>query len=99
MNYNAIVEDTEKNSFTATVLGWPSCTAVGPTREEALMRLRQTLRDRLAKTEIVPLEVDVPEDHPWMKFAGMFEDDPLFDQVVEDIETYRRELDADDTVL
>ncbi len=34
-----------------------------------------------------------------MKFAGMFKDDPLFDQVVEDIATYRRELDADDSVL
>ncbi len=99
MTYNAIVEDTEKDGFTATVLGWPSCTAAGSTREEALVRLRQNLRDRLAKTEVVPLEVDVPGDHPWMKFAGMFKDDALFDQVVEDIETYRRELDADDTVL
>jgi hypothetical protein len=30
-----------------------------------------------------------------MKFAGMFEGDPLFDQVLEDIQAYRRELDAD----
>ena len=53
-------------------------------------------RERLSKVEIVPLEVDIPEDdHPWMKFAGMYENDPLFDQVMEDIETYRRELDAE----
>ncbi len=30
-----------------------------------------------------------------MKFARMFENDPLFDQVMEDIQTYRRELDLD----
>ena len=30
-----------------------------------------------------------------MKHAGMFQDEPLFDQVLEEIETYRRELDAD----
>jgi hypothetical protein len=30
-----------------------------------------------------------------MKFAGMFEDDPHFDEVQEYIEEYRRELDAE----
>ncbi|MCP4654179.1 MAG: type II toxin-antitoxin system HicB family antitoxin [bacterium] len=96
MNYSAIVENRASEGFTATVLGWPGFTAAGRTREEALRRLQQSFRDRLSKVEVVPLEVEIPEDtHPWMKFAGMFENDPLFDQVVEDIQTYRRELDAD----
>lgn len=30
-----------------------------------------------------------------MKHAGMFQDEPLFDQVLKEIETYRRELDTD----
>ena len=34
-------------------------------------------------------------EYCWMKHAGMFQDEPLFDQVLEEIETYRRELDAD----
>jgi hypothetical protein len=34
-------------------------------------------------------------EHPWMKHAGMFKDDPLFDEVLEEIAIYRRELDAD----
>ena len=96
MNYSAIVEDRDTEGFTATVLGWPGFTAAGRTREEALGRLQQSFRDRLSRVEVVPLEVGVPEDvHPWMKFAGMFENDPLFDQVLEDIQAYRRELDAD----
>jgi DNA-binding transcriptional MerR regulator len=32
---------------------------------------------------------------PWVKFAGMFKDDPLFDEFVEDMAAYRRELDAE----
>jgi hypothetical protein len=33
--------------------------------------------------------------HPWMKFAGIFKDDPTFDEVQAYIEQYRRELDAE----
>ncbi len=96
MTYNAIVEDSESDGFTATILGWPGCSGAGATREEALAKLRKSIRDRLSKAEIVPIEVDVPEDaHPWMRFAGMFQNDPLFDKVVEDIESYRREIDAE----
>jgi hypothetical protein len=41
--------------------------------------------------EIVPSN----REHPWMKFAGMYEDNPLFDEVLADIEAYRRELDEE----
>jgi hypothetical protein len=30
-----------------------------------------------------------------MKFAGMFKDDPYFDEMLKDIEDYRRERDAE----
>jgi hypothetical protein len=96
MTYKAIVENGDSVGFTATILGWPGCTATAATRDEVLARLRRTLRDRLARAEIVPIEVDVPEEtHPWMEFAGMFKDDPLFDEVVEDMKAYRREIDAE----
>ncbi|WP_017744174.1 hypothetical protein [Scytonema hofmannii] len=34
-------------------------------------------------------------EHPWMKFAGMYKDNSLFDEVVLNIEAYRRELDTE----
>jgi hypothetical protein len=34
-------------------------------------------------------------EHPWIKDAGIFKDDPLFDEVLEEIAIYRSELDAD----
>ncbi len=43
MTYNAIVEDTGPSGYTASILGWPSCTAKGTTKDEALARLRQAI--------------------------------------------------------
>jgi len=34
-------------------------------------------------------------DDPWIKYAGMFSDDPDFDDFLAEIEAYRREIDAD----
>lgn len=39
--------------------------------------------------------VEPEQSDPWVKFAGMFKDDPLFDEFVEDMAAYRRELDAE----
>ena len=48
----------------------------------------------LRNTEIVSLEIEIPQsEHPWMKFAGMFKDDPNFEDVLADIKSYRREID------
>lgn len=37
-------------------------------------------------------------EHPWMKFAGMFEHDPDWDEFQEAIAEYRREVDAENEV-
>ncbi len=45
--------------------------------------------------EVADYQLPTPEaEDLWMKHAGMFKDEPLFDQVLEEIATYRRELDA-----
>jgi hypothetical protein len=42
------------------------------------------------------LKIDaVQPDHPWMKFAGMFKDDPHFTEMLEDIQGYREEIDQE----
>ena len=35
------------------------------------------------------------ETNPWLKYAGMFADDPDFDEVLKDIEAHRKELDEE----
>ena len=101
MTYAILLEKMGGQSgYKATVLGWSDCTVQGITRQEALARIRRLLIKRLAKAEIVPLKIeDSYAKHPWSRFAGMFKDNPLFDEVLTEIETYRRELDADSKII
>lgn len=52
---------------------------------------------RLCCLPILNYQQKVEQSDPWVKFAGMFNDDPLFDEFVEDMIAYRRELDAEVT--
>lgn len=93
LNYDVLIENQEDGGVIATVLGLPDIKGSGVTKEEALEKLIQLLQER--KLEIVTLEIEPPQtEHPWMKFAGMFKDDPQFDEVLAYIEADRRELDA-----
>ena len=95
-SYEILIENKPKGAFTATVLGWQDCRAEGETKEDAVNKLRQVLNDRLHNKEIVSLEIEIPNsEHPWMQFAGMFKDDPDFDEVLADIKAYRHQLDED----
>jgi hypothetical protein len=69
--------------------------AEGATRQEALTRLKAQLEARLKSgTAIVPLEAG-SEPHPLAEFAGMFKDDPYFEEVVEIMAANRRRMDRD----
>lgn len=93
---NVLIENITERYYTATVLGLPDCRAEGETRQQALARLRDCVTARLVKAEVVPMEIERSDSpHPWLKFAGMFKDDPQFDEVLADIQVYRRELDAE----
>jgi len=69
--------------------------AEGATREEVLAKLQEQLQARLkAGAAIVPLEVPAVT-HPLLKFAGMFENNPLFDPWKAEMAEYRRKIDED----
>jgi len=94
LTYPVLIEE-EQGGYKATVLGLPDCQTTGKTREAALTKLRQLLGARLEKAEIVSLEIDLPKpDHPWMKFAGKYKDEPQFDEMLDYIQAYRHELDG-----
>jgi Domain of unknown function (DUF4209) len=52
---------------------------------------------RLCCLPILIHQQKVEQSDPWVRFAGMFRDDPLFDEFVEDMAAYRREIDAEVT--
>jgi predicted RNase H-like HicB family nuclease len=91
-----LLERKDERQYRAIVLGLPDCQAEGNTREEALTKISTIAGDRLEKAELISLEIQLSKpEHPWMKFAGMFKDDPQFDEMLEDIQDLRRERDAD----
>ena len=96
MTLNVLIKNETEGHYTATVLGLPDCKAEGAIQQQALTRLRDSVTARLTQAEVVSMEIEVTEStHPWLKFAGMFNNDPLFDEVLADIAAYRRELDAE----
>jgi predicted RNase H-like HicB family nuclease len=94
LTYDVLIENQEDGNVKAILLSLPECQGLGATKEEALNNLIQLFQAR--KPEIVTLEIEPPKtEHPWMKFAGMYKDDPHFDEVQQYIAKYRRELDAE----
>lgn len=93
---NVLIENETEGNYTATVLGLPECKAQGATQQQALTHLHDYVMARLAQAEIVPMEIETTgSTHPWLKLAGKFKDNPLFDEVLADMEAYRRELDTE----
>lgn len=94
-NYTILIETPKSGGYRATALGLPNCRAKGETRELALQNIQQLLTTRLNQSEIVTLKIDLPHrEHPWMQFAGMFQTDPQFADMLTDIQAYRQEIEA-----
>jgi predicted RNase H-like HicB family nuclease len=95
LNYSVLVEK-KAGGYQATVWGLPDCQVFAKTREDAINHLHELVNIRLQNVEIITQEIEQPKaEHPWMKFAGKYKDDPQFDDMLADIEAYRRELDAE----
>ncbi len=99
MQIPVLVERVKGNGYRARGTEPFAVSAKGSTREEALAKLWAKIQGRLKNgTEIVGLEVG-PQPHPLAEFAGMFKDDPLFEDVLKAIAEYRRQVDNDPDYL
>ena len=76
----------------------PLCSAQGRTREEVLHNVKVAIEETLANMEITTVEVSLPSQpapaNRWLDTAGMFQDDPLFDEMLAAVAAYRRALDV-----
>ena len=112
LTYPVCLEAAE-GGFVATVVGVSVWRAIGTSQQEALARLKQRIGRDLSETGVVgevltQVQIGWPQgsEHPWRQFAGMFKDDPLFEEYRAEIEAYRqadreayfRELDAQSDV-
>lgn len=95
---NVIVKQMPNGKTVAMVPGLPELDVEAINRVEALAQLQQNLEIRLADAEIVTLPIKLPrlqQENPWLEMAGVFKDDPQFEQMLEAIKNYRSELDKD----
>ncbi|KAF3884036.1 MULTISPECIES: hypothetical protein [Nostocales] len=95
---NIVLETREDGSAIASILELPQYRVEATNREQALAILKDLVAQHKNKIEVITMEIQLPQaeqsERPWMKFAGVFKDDPDFDTVQQYIQEYRQELDA-----
>ncbi|MEH2458239.1 hypothetical protein [Nostoc sp.] len=92
--YDVLIENQPDGTVKATLLGLPDCQGLGNTETEAIEKVSQSLQTRLQNVKIVTLAIEPTQsENPWLKFAGMHKDNPLFEQVLDYIEEERSEFD------
>ena len=100
MTFDVILFKRAENGYVARPVLWPDSAVHGATEQEALERVRTLIRDLLSQTQFVQVEIDIPEhqvDNPWLAKAGMFVDDPTWDDFLKAMAEYRHSLDRERT--
>jgi predicted RNase H-like HicB family nuclease len=97
MRYTVFLRQSD-GQYYAVVPLLPLCSAQGCTREEVLHNVKAAIEETLANMDITTVEVGSPSQpapaNRWLETAGMFQDDPLFDEMLAEVAAYRRTLDA-----
>jgi hypothetical protein len=96
MDVSVMLEQVKENGYRATALIPTPLVAEAPTRDEAVHRIRALLGERFSSAELIRVEVpETTNPNPWLAIAGSWRDNPDVDEVVENIQAYRRETDSD----
>jgi len=97
MKLTVLLEPIVNNGFRARSGEPLVLSAEGPTRDEALRQLQNLVQNYL-RTGPSLTEIEIPAENPWLRVAGMFENDSLFDSWQQALGQRRQELDADPDV-
>ena len=93
-NWNILLENTDDGSTIATVIEVPELKTKDKTKQGAIDKVSKLLQQRLAKAEIIQISVPIestPEENPLMKFAGIFEGDADFAEIMTEIQAQRED--------
>src|SRR5437867_4195056 len=106
MEIQVLVERAGANGYRA-VTGPPFLLVVeGATRQEVLMKVQAAVEEKFRTgAEVLRLEVPASEgelirwnqlkDNPWLRMAGVWKDDPLFEEWQQAIAEYRDQVERD----
>lgn len=92
MEYTVLLQPQHKGGFKAMIPALPKCRSIGATEEEALTNLRASLHKLLEKSKLISLKVEdnSRENDPWLPMAGMWRDDPTWDEYQRFIKKHRQ---------
>jgi len=92
-----ILETLASGNVAASILEFPSCRVEAGSREVAIEQIRQDAAEVFKRVEVLPMniagEAIEQAENPWVKFAGMFENDPDWAEIAAAI---RAERESDD---
>lgn len=94
MKTTVFVEKVGKKKYRAITSQPVPLETEGASRDEALDRLYELAKKRLASGHLVQMNLsDTGAANPWQAFAGVWKDHPEFDDFLENIAQYRRDVD------
>ena len=99
MTYEVILRKTQ-NKYIARVRDWPEVVIEEDTREAAITQIKQQLTAYLSQLpEVIHIELEpvASGEHSWLQFAGMWAEDPTWDDFMTEVTVYRQEMDKADT--
>jgi predicted RNase H-like HicB family nuclease len=98
MQYQVFVQSQSEQHFVAYLVGMPNLIVEGKTEEEAISKVKSALEAQLVNGKFVTIEVNLDaqenETIPQMKYAGIFANDPTFDDFMEKLALIRQESNA-----
>lgn len=97
MKTTVFVEKVGKKKYRATTAQPVPLESEGVSQEEALERLYELAKKRLAGGKLFQMSLpDTAGSNPWQAFAGIWKDHPDFDDYRENIAEYRRSVSQAD---
>ncbi|MBD2359213.1 hypothetical protein H6G41_32300 [Tolypothrix sp. FACHB-123] len=89
-----LVETLKNGGFAASIFEFPNFRVEATTKEEAIAQLQATFLERVSHIEAISWDAPlyVPPS-TWMQFAGIFQNDPDFQEIMDKI---RAERTSDD---
>ena len=105
MQYQIFLQRPSEEHFVASVFGFADVVADGKTEQEAVGKVKAALEAQLSTTKILTVDIEADseadrageeeETDPWVKRAGAFADDPTWDDFLEEISAYRKQVDEE----
>ena len=95
MNFDVIIHKQTDDNYVARPVLWPDSAVHAATEQEAIERVHTLILDLFAHTRVVQVEVDIPTaqaDNAWHSKAGLFADDPTWDDFLQTMADQRQEL-------